>query len=119
MILRIDSALARQIFYTTTRLGVYKKITEYTKEQNKLIGRSKNSIIQRISRFSKKLIAQQLQDLSDQLLVTLLILHLSVCKQMQGYHLHKEETIKMLLTLSEELQNNKGSLPSGEEQLLL
>lgn len=42
MILRIDSALARQIFYTTTRLGVYKKITEYTKEQNKLIGRSKN-----------------------------------------------------------------------------
>ena len=27
----IDSALARQVFYTTTRLGIYKTITENVK----------------------------------------------------------------------------------------
>lgn len=31
----LDSALTRQIFYTTTRLGVYNKVFNYTKEQNK------------------------------------------------------------------------------------
>lgn len=37
---RIDSALARQIFYTTTRLGIYKTITEKVKENNKAQGKS-------------------------------------------------------------------------------
>jgi solute carrier family 25 oxoglutarate transporter 11 len=31
----IDSALARQLFYTTTRLGIFKNLTEWVKERNK------------------------------------------------------------------------------------
>ena len=34
----IDSALARQVFYTTTRLGIYKTITTNVKEANKKEG---------------------------------------------------------------------------------
>jgi solute carrier family 25 oxoglutarate transporter 11 len=40
----IDSALARQIFYTTTRMGVYKTLTEYVQDQNKAAGISTCSI---------------------------------------------------------------------------
>ncbi len=31
MLYRLDSALARQVFYTTTRLGIYKTITANVK----------------------------------------------------------------------------------------
>ena len=51
---RIDSALARQIFYTTTRLGVYKTITEEVKRKNQAEGRSKISVkIDELSFFQK------------------------------------------------------------------
>lgn len=43
----LDSALARQVFYTTTRLGIYKIITEKTKENNKLKGQSALSFLQK------------------------------------------------------------------------
>lgn len=36
----LDSALMRQVFYTTTRLGIYKTIFEEIKRRNKLEGRS-------------------------------------------------------------------------------
>lgn len=39
---RLDSALARQVFYTTTRLGIYKTITANVKESNKKQGISKS-----------------------------------------------------------------------------
>ena len=35
---RIDSALTRQLFYTTTRLGIYKSITNVIQEKNKAKG---------------------------------------------------------------------------------
>lgn len=46
--------MARQIFYTTTRLGVYKKITEYTQEKNKEQGISTRFIyVETLSFFQK------------------------------------------------------------------
>ena len=36
----LDSALMRQVFYTTTRLGVYKTVFEEVKRRNKLEGRN-------------------------------------------------------------------------------
>lgn len=43
----MDSALTRQIFYTTTRLGIYKKITEYTQQKNKEKGQKTLSFFQK------------------------------------------------------------------------
>jgi len=43
----IDSALARQVFYTTTRLGIYKTITANVKESNKKQGIKDLTFIQK------------------------------------------------------------------------
>ena len=41
-ILRFDSALARTLLYTTTRLGVYKTVVEKVKKSNSIEGKGKS-----------------------------------------------------------------------------
>ena len=43
-ILRFDSALARTLLYTTTRLGVYKTVVEKVKKSNSIEGKGKSTL---------------------------------------------------------------------------
>ena len=54
----LSAALLRQVFYTTTRLGIYKTVFAEVSRRNKEKGRSTNKVIQRSCPSRRRLGAQ-------------------------------------------------------------
>lgn len=69
----LSAALLRQIFYTTTRLGMYKTVFAEVQKRNKEQGRSKCIFMKNNFLLHKKLDVHLLLDLLDPSLEILLI----------------------------------------------